>query len=37
MLEKRKWFKQNELILKLNFLKNELKKKKIIKNLKKLA
>lgn len=34
MLEKRKWFKQNELILKLNFLKNEL-KQKIIKSLKK--
>lgn len=34
MLEKRKRFKQNQLILKLNFLKNEL-KKTIIKSLKK--
>lgn len=34
MLEKRKRFKQNQLILKLNFLKTEL-KRKIIKSLKK--
>lgn len=33
MLEKRKRFKQNQLVLKLNFLKNEL-KIKIIKSLK---